>query len=137
MNVSGYSYSSCLGTRKSLLQLDLALVMCEDMISLQPGRSEIIQGLRQLPNQIRRVLELDDKVLAIANEFYTSQVLCLIMFAMCEDRISLQPGRSKIIQGLKQFPVQIRNMLGLDDEVSTIAMGLPSGGAVKVGCLKL
>ena len=107
----------------------IALVMCEDRISLQPRRSEIIQGLMQLPYQIRRVLELDDKVLAIAKEFYTSQMLCPIMFAlmMCEDRISLQPGRSKIIQGLKQFPVQIRNMLGLDDEVSTIAMGLPSG----------
>jgi glucosamine--fructose-6-phosphate aminotransferase (isomerizing) len=56
-------------------------------------------------------------------------VLCLIIFAlvMCEDRISLQPGRSKIIQGLKQFPVQIRKVLGLDDEVLTFAMGLPSG----------
>merc|ERR1711993_123769 len=34
---------------------------------------------------------------------YTSQVLCLIMFAlvMAEDRISLQPRRSEIIQGLK------------------------------------
>jgi glucosamine 6-phosphate synthetase-like amidotransferase/phosphosugar isomerase protein len=103
--------------------------MCEDRIFLQQEKSEIIQGLRQLPSQIRRVLELDDKVLAIAKEFYTSQVLCLILFTlmMYEDRISLQPGRSKIIQGLKQFPVQIRNMLGLDDEVSTIAMGLPSG----------
>merc|ERR1712212_984762 len=37
---------------------------------------------------------------------YTSQVLCLIMFAlvMAEDRISLQPRRSEIIQGLKQLP---------------------------------
>jgi glucosamine--fructose-6-phosphate aminotransferase (isomerizing) len=43
-----------------------ALVMCEDRISLQPGRSEIIQGLKQLPDQIRRVLGLDDKVLTIA-----------------------------------------------------------------------
>jgi glucosamine 6-phosphate synthetase-like amidotransferase/phosphosugar isomerase protein len=116
-------------TSQVLCLVICALVMCEDRISLQQEKSEIIQGLRQLPYQIRRVLELDDKVLAIAKEFYTSQVLCLILFAlmMCEDRISLQPGRSKIIQGLKQFPVQIRNMLGLDDEVSTIAMGLPSG----------
>ena len=37
-----------------------------------------------------RVLELDDKVLAIAKEFYTSQVLCLIMFAlvMCVDLLA-------------------------------------------------
>ena len=114
-------------TSQVLCLVICALVMCEDRISLQQEKSEIIQGLRQLPYQIRRVLEFDDKVLAIAKEFYTSPVLYLILFAlmMCEDRISLQPGRSKIIQGLKQFPVQIRNMLGLDDEVSTIAMGLP------------
>jgi glucosamine 6-phosphate synthetase-like amidotransferase/phosphosugar isomerase protein len=102
-------------TSQVLCLVMCALVMCEDRISLQPGKSEIIQGLRQLPVQIRRVHELDDKVLAIAKEFYTSQVLCLIMFAlvMCVDKISLQPGKSKIIQGLKQFPVQIRKVLGL------------------------
>jgi glucosamine 6-phosphate synthetase-like amidotransferase/phosphosugar isomerase protein len=104
-----------------------ALVMCEDRISLQHQKSEIIQGFRQLLYQIRRVLEFDDKVLTIAKEFCTSSVLYLILVAlmMCEDKISLQLGRSKIIQGFKQFPVQIRNMLGLDDGVSTIAMGLP------------
>jgi hypothetical protein len=42
--------------------------MCEDRISLQPGRFEVIQGLKQLPDHIRRVFELDDKVLAIARE---------------------------------------------------------------------
>ena len=60
---------------------------------------------------------------------YTSQVLCLIMFAlvMCEDRISLQPGRYQIIQGLKQLPDQIRRVLELDDKVLAIAKELPSG----------
>ena len=116
-------------TSQVLCLVMCALVMCEDRISLQPGKSEIIQGLRQLPVQIRRVHELDDKVLAIAKEFYTSQVLCLIMsvLVMCEDRISLQPGRSKIIQGLKQLPDQIRRVLELDDKVLAIAKELPSG----------
>merc|ERR1712112_154240 len=41
-----------------------ALVMAEDRISLQPRRSEIIQGLKQLPDMIGKVLELDDKVLS-------------------------------------------------------------------------
>ena len=60
---------------------------------------------------------------------YTSQVLCLIRFAlvMCEDRISLQPGRSEIIQVLKQLPDQIRRVLELDDKVLAIAKELPSG----------
>merc|ERR1712121_10725 len=64
-----------------------ALVMSEDRISLQPRRSEIIQGLKQLPDMIRKVLELDDKVLEIAKELYEKRSL-LIMgrgfnFATC------------------------------------------------------
>jgi glucosamine--fructose-6-phosphate aminotransferase (isomerizing) len=64
-----------------------ALVMAEDRISLQPRRSEIIQGLKQLPDMIRKVLELDDKVLAISKELYEKRSL-LIMgrgfnFATC------------------------------------------------------
>merc|ERR1719383_1016591 len=41
---------------------------------------------------------------------YTSQILSLVMFAlvMAEDRISLQPRRSEIIQGLKALPDMIR-----------------------------
>jgi glucosamine--fructose-6-phosphate aminotransferase (isomerizing) len=64
-----------------------ALVMAEDRISLQPRRSEIIQGLKQLPAMISKVLELDEKVLAIAKELYEKRSL-LIMgrgynFATC------------------------------------------------------
>jgi len=64
-----------------------SLVMAEDRISLQPRRSEIIQGLKQLPDMIRKVLELDDKVLSIAKELYEKRSL-LIMgrgfnFATC------------------------------------------------------
>jgi glucosamine--fructose-6-phosphate aminotransferase (isomerizing) len=64
-----------------------ALVMAEDRISLQARRSEIIQGLKQLPDMIRKVLELDGKVLTIAKELYEKRSL-LIMgrgfnFATC------------------------------------------------------
>lgn len=64
-----------------------ALVMAEDRISLQPRRSEIIQGLKALPEMIRKVLELDGKVLEIAKELYQKRSL-LIMgrgfnFATC------------------------------------------------------
>ena len=54
---------------------------------------------------------------------YTSQVLCLIMFAlvMAEDRISLQPRRSEIIQGLKQLPDLIKKVLELDEKVKEIS----------------
>lgn len=48
-----------------------ALVLSEDRISMRPRRSEIIQGLRMLPDQINSVLKLDDQVKAIAEELYT------------------------------------------------------------------
>merc|ERR1711970_18321 len=64
-----------------------ALVMSEDRISLQPRRSEIIQGLKALPDMIRRVLEQDSKVQEIAKQLYEKRSL-LIMgrgfnFATC------------------------------------------------------
>jgi len=55
-----------------------ALVMAEDRISIQPRRSEIIQGLRQLPGQIKRVLELDAKVLDIAKQLYEKRSLLIM-----------------------------------------------------------
>jgi len=55
-----------------------ALVMAEDRISLQPRRSEIIQGLKALPDQIRRVLEQDGKVLEIAKKLYEKRSLLIM-----------------------------------------------------------
>merc|ERR1739842_196399 len=49
-----------------------------DRISLQPRRSEIIKGLKQLPDQIRKVLELDEKVLNIAKELYEKRSLLIM-----------------------------------------------------------
>lgn len=63
------------------------LVMSEDRISLQQRRLEIIDGLSKLDQQIRKVLELDEKVLALAKDLYRFKSL-LIMgrgfnFATC------------------------------------------------------
>merc|ERR1739844_808049 len=55
-----------------------ALVMSEDRISLQPRRSEIIQGLKALPDMIRRVLEQDSKVLSIAKQLYEKRSLLIM-----------------------------------------------------------
>jgi glucosamine--fructose-6-phosphate aminotransferase (isomerizing) len=55
-----------------------ALVMAEDRISLQPRRSEIIQGLKALPDMIRKVLEQDDKVLEIAKKLYEKRSLLIM-----------------------------------------------------------
>ena len=74
-------------TSQVLCLIMFALVMAEERISLQPRRSEIIQGLKQLPDMIKKVLELDEKVKAIADELYEKKSL-LIMgrgfnFATC------------------------------------------------------
>ncbi|XP_054266232.1 glutamine--fructose-6-phosphate aminotransferase [isomerizing] 2-like isoform X3 [Macrosteles quadrilineatus] len=64
-----------------------ALVMSEDRISMQPRRQEIIRGLKNLDEQIREVLQNDEKVLDLAKDLYQQKSL-LIMgrgynFATC------------------------------------------------------
>ncbi|XP_022193332.1 glutamine--fructose-6-phosphate aminotransferase [isomerizing] 2 isoform X2 [Nilaparvata lugens] len=63
------------------------LVMSEDRISMQPRRSEIIKGLKNLDEQIRSVLQMDGKVLELAKGLFQQKSL-LIMgrgynFATC------------------------------------------------------
>lgn len=55
-----------------------ALLMCDDRISVQPRRREIIQGLRVLPDLIKEVLSLDDEIQKLATELY-QQKSVLIM----------------------------------------------------------
>lgn len=54
---------------------------------------------------------------------YTSQFISLVMFAlmMCEDRISVQPRRSEIIQGLKNLADQIKEVLACDHKIADLA----------------
>lgn len=64
-----------------------ALSLSDDRISLVKRRQEIIDGLRNLPELIKTVLELDSKILEIAKSIYNEQSL-LIMgrgynFATC------------------------------------------------------
>lgn len=63
------------------------LVMSEDRLSLQQRRLEIIEGLRNLHDQIEKVLQLDEKVSELAKDLYKHKSL-LIMgrgynFATC------------------------------------------------------
>jgi len=54
---------------------------------------------------------------------YTSQMISLIMFALMvsEDRISAQPRRAEIIQGLKKLPEHIKEVLKLDEKIQEIS----------------
>jgi len=55
-----------------------ALMMCEDRISIQPRRCEIIQGLMHLPDQIKEVLQVDKDVLKLAEELYKQKSLLVM-----------------------------------------------------------
>lgn len=50
-----------------------------------------------------------------ALQAYTSQFVALIMFAllMCDDRISMQPRRREIIQGLRVLPGTVNQATSL------------------------
>jgi len=54
------------------------LMMCEDRISIQPRRYEIIQGLKNLPNQIKEVLQVDNPVLELAKELFEQKSLLVM-----------------------------------------------------------
>ncbi|XP_072439256.1 glutamine--fructose-6-phosphate aminotransferase [isomerizing] 1-like isoform X3 [Chiloscyllium punctatum] len=55
-----------------------ALMMSEDRISMQQRRKEIIQGLQNLPEQIKEVLSSDEEIQRLASELY-QQKSVLIM----------------------------------------------------------
>ncbi|GFR75212.1 glutamine--fructose-6-phosphate aminotransferase [isomerizing], partial [Elysia marginata] len=65
---------------------------------------------------------------------YTSQIISLVMFAlvMCNDRISMQPRRNEIIEGLRFLPEQIRTVLALDKKIRSIAEELHTKKSVLV-----
>ncbi|XP_054453235.1 glutamine--fructose-6-phosphate aminotransferase [isomerizing] 2 [Anoplopoma fimbria] len=54
------------------------LMMSEDRLSLQQRRLEIIEGFRVLPELIKKVLALDMKIKAIADELYEQKSLLVM-----------------------------------------------------------
>ncbi|XP_056427391.1 glutamine--fructose-6-phosphate aminotransferase [isomerizing] 1 isoform X2 [Hyla sarda] len=55
-----------------------ALMVCDDRISMQGRRKEIMNGLKILPDNIKEVLSLDDEIQKLAEELY-QQKSVLIM----------------------------------------------------------
>uniref|UniRef100_A0AAY4BST5 glutamine--fructose-6-phosphate transaminase (isomerizing) n=1 Tax=Denticeps clupeoides TaxID=299321 RepID=A0AAY4BST5_9TELE len=65
-------------TSQFIALIMFALLMCDDRISMQARRREIIQGLKVLPDLIKEVLSLDDEIQKLATELY-QQKSVLIM----------------------------------------------------------
>lgn len=55
-----------------------ALVLSQDRLSMMPRRAEIIKGLQELPEKIKEVLALDDKVLEIAKILHEQKSLLVM-----------------------------------------------------------
>ncbi|KAG5853409.1 hypothetical protein ANANG_G00072990 [Anguilla anguilla] len=55
-----------------------ALMMSEDRLSLQKRRLEIIDGLKVLPELLKQVLALDEKIRSIADELYQQRSLLVM-----------------------------------------------------------
>ncbi|XP_075063501.1 glutamine--fructose-6-phosphate aminotransferase [isomerizing] 1 isoform X1 [Mixophyes fleayi] len=55
-----------------------ALLVCDDRISIQGRRKQILEGLKVLPDNIKEVLSLDDEIQKLAEELY-QQKSVLIM----------------------------------------------------------
>ncbi|XP_020607592.1 glutamine--fructose-6-phosphate aminotransferase [isomerizing] 1-like isoform X2 [Orbicella faveolata] len=64
-----------------------ALMMSEDRISMQQRRKEIVEGMRQLPDLIKKVLNLDEEIQSLARELYKQKSLLVMgrgfQFATC------------------------------------------------------
>lgn len=64
-----------------------ALMMSEDRISMQNRRNEIIKGMKQLPELIKKVLKLDEEIQSLAHELYQQKSLLVMgrgfQFATC------------------------------------------------------
>jgi len=55
-----------------------ALVMSEDSMSKKTRREEIIRGLKDLPEHIKRVLETDEHILELSKELYHEKSLLIM-----------------------------------------------------------
>lgn len=66
-------------TSQYIALIMIALQLSEDRISLQPRCKDIINGLHDLPGQIRQVLELDVKLQALAHGSLANQRSLLLM----------------------------------------------------------
>jgi glucosamine--fructose-6-phosphate aminotransferase (isomerizing) len=74
----------------------LALARSEDSISRAHMRKEIMQSLLELPNQVRKALELDQQMLALAAELKEEQ--SLLLFGRGYNYATALEGALKVIR---------------------------------------
>jgi glucosamine--fructose-6-phosphate aminotransferase (isomerizing) len=65
-------------TSQFLSLVMFGLVMSEDSLSKKTRREEIMRALRELPGQIKRVLEMDDYIMELSKELFKEKSLLIM-----------------------------------------------------------
>uniref|UniRef100_A0A668VWE3 glutamine--fructose-6-phosphate transaminase (isomerizing) n=1 Tax=Oreochromis aureus TaxID=47969 RepID=A0A668VWE3_OREAU len=104
----------------------MALHYCKERGALTVGITNTVGSSISRETDCGVHINAGPEIGVASTKAYTSQFVALIMFAllMCDDRISVQPRRREIIQGLRVLPDLIKEVLSLDDEIQKLATEL-------------
>ncbi|XP_015244676.1 PREDICTED: glutamine--fructose-6-phosphate aminotransferase [isomerizing] 1 [Cyprinodon variegatus] len=104
----------------------MALRYCKERGALTVGITNTVGSTISRETDCGVHINAGPEIGVASTKAYTSQFVALIMFAllMCDDRISMQPRRREIIQGLRILPDLIKEVLSLDDEIQKLATEL-------------
>uniref|UniRef100_A0A8C7E088 glutamine--fructose-6-phosphate transaminase (isomerizing) n=1 Tax=Oncorhynchus kisutch TaxID=8019 RepID=A0A8C7E088_ONCKI len=104
----------------------MALHYCKERGALTVGVTNTVGSSISRETDCGVHINAGPEIGVASTKAYTSQFVALIMFAllMCDDRISMQPRRREIIQGLRVLPDLIKEVLSLDDEIQRLAAEL-------------
>ncbi|XP_034547366.1 glutamine--fructose-6-phosphate aminotransferase [isomerizing] 1 [Notolabrus celidotus] len=104
----------------------MALRYCKERGALTVGVTNTVGSSISRETDCGVHINAGPEIGVASTKAYTSQFVALIMFAllMCDDRISMQPRRREIIQGLRVLPDLIKEVLSLDDEIQRLATEL-------------
>uniref|UniRef100_A0A4W5M5R7 glutamine--fructose-6-phosphate transaminase (isomerizing) n=1 Tax=Hucho hucho TaxID=62062 RepID=A0A4W5M5R7_9TELE len=104
----------------------MALRYCKERGALTVGVTNTVGSSVSRETDCGVHINAGPEIGVASTKAYTSQFVALIMFAllMCDDRISMQPRRREIIQGLRVLPELIKEVLSLDDEIQRLAAEL-------------
>uniref|UniRef100_A0A8C6SA01 glutamine--fructose-6-phosphate transaminase (isomerizing) n=1 Tax=Neogobius melanostomus TaxID=47308 RepID=A0A8C6SA01_9GOBI len=101
----------------------MALRYCKERGALTVGITNTVGSSISRETDCGVHINAGPEVGVASTKAYTSQFVALVMFAllMCDDRISMQPRRREVIQGLRVLPDLIKDVLNLDDEIKVLA----------------
>ncbi|XP_077376765.1 glutamine--fructose-6-phosphate aminotransferase [isomerizing] 1 isoform X2 [Festucalex cinctus] len=104
----------------------MALRYCKERGALTVGITNTVGSSISRETDCGVHINAGPEIGVASTKAYTSQFVALVMFAlmMCADRISMQPRRRDIIQGLRVLPDLIKEVLSLDDEIQNLATEL-------------